>query len=202
MNISKYISKQSRKPSGIFGRFIMSRFFEIGNIELNELVFNTLSLKENDHALEIGFGPGTLIKKAVESLNNGMIEGVDLSESMFATAQKKNKKHINNGKVKIQLGDIEAAPFEDNRFDKIFSVNTIYFWKNPNTIISKICRILKPGGKLVIGFHDKREMEKMSLDTDVFQYYSTNDIRELLSMHGLNDIKKINCLRKKILMMP
>jgi SAM-dependent methyltransferase len=79
--------------------------------------------------------------------------------------------------------------FDDNCFDKIFSVNTIYFWKNPHTTISKICRILKPEGKLFIGFHDKSEMDKMSLNRDVFQYYSTHDLNELLSVHGsLNNI--------------
>jgi ubiquinone/menaquinone biosynthesis C-methylase UbiE len=162
MNYSTYISKQSRKPTGIFGRFVMSFFFEMGNVELNTLVYKALSVEKNDYALEIGFGPGTLIKKIAERLDNGIIEGIDLSKSMVAIAQKKNRKHINNGKVQIHLGEFDAVVFEDNCFDKIFSVNTIYFWKSPKTTISKICRILKPGGKVVIGFHDKRDMEKMS----------------------------------------
>jgi len=193
MNFSTYINKQSRKPSGIFGRFIMSRFFEMGNVELNALVYETLSIVGNDHVLEIGFGPGTLIKKIAERLEKGIIEGIDLSEPMVATAQKKNRKYINNGKVKIHLGDFDTIDFEDSHFDTIFSVNTIYFWKNPNATITNICRILKPGGKLVIGFHDKREMEKMSLDPDVFQLCSTEDLTELLSIYGsLNNIDIIS----------
>ncbi len=193
MILSKYISNQYRKPSGIIGRFIMSRFFEIGNAELNNLVFETLSLTEQDHVLEIGFGPGTLIKRAAEFLSDGIIEGIDLSESMVATALKKNRKHINSGKAKIQLGDIEKVPFENNRFDKIFTVNTIYFWENPSTAISKISHILKPGGKLIIGFHDRREMEKISLDMEVFRFYSKDNISELLSVHGsLNEIDIIS----------
>ena len=108
-------------------------------------------------------------------------------------AQKKNRKHINNGKVKIHLGDFDEVLFDDNSFDKIFSVNTIYFWKTPDTTISNICRILKPGGKLFIGFHAKDEMEKMPLNRDVFQYYSTQDLTELLSIHGsLNNIDIIS----------
>jgi len=114
MNYSTYISKQSRKPTGIFGRFVMSFFFEMGNVELNTLVYKALSVEKNDHALEIGFGPGALIKKIAERLDNGIIEGIDLSKSMVATAQKKNRKHINNGKVQIHLGDFDAVVFEDN----------------------------------------------------------------------------------------
>jgi len=193
MNYSTYFSKQARKPTGIFGRFYMSRIFEKGNTELNALIYETLSIRENDHVLEIGFGTGSLIKKIAKQLDNGFVEGVDFSKSMVAIAQKKNRKHINNGKVKIHLDDFDEVLFDDNYFDKIFSVNTIYFWKKPDTTISKICRILKPGGKLIIGFHEKSEMEKMPLNRDVFQYYSTHDLTELLSIHGsLNNIDFIS----------
>jgi ubiquinone/menaquinone biosynthesis C-methylase UbiE len=195
MNFTTYFSRQARKPAGIFGRFYMSRVFEKGNAELNALMYETLSIQENDHVLEIGFGTGTLIKKIAALLNNGLIEGVDFSKSMVAIAQKKNRKHINSGKVKIHLGDFDEVLLDDNCYDKIFSVNTIYFWKDPNTTISKICRILKPGGKLIIGFHDKSEMEKMPLNRDVFQYYSTHDLTGLLSIHGL--LNNIDIISKK-----
>ena len=193
MNFAAYFSKQARNPTGIFGRFYMSRVFEKGNAELNALMYETLSIRENDNVLEIGFGTGTLIKKIAALLDNGLVEGVDFSKPMVAIAQKKNRKYINNGKVKIHMGDFDEVLFDDNYFDKIFSVNTIYFWKKPDTTISKICRILKPGGKLIIGFHEKSEMEKMPLERDVFQYYSTHDVTELLSIHGsLNNIDIIS----------
>ncbi len=195
MNFATYFSKQARKPTGIFGRFYMSRVFEKGNAELNALMYETLSVRENDHILEIGFGTGTLIKKIAAHLDNGFVEGIDFSKSMVVIAQKKNRKYINNGKVKIHLGDFDEALFDDNYFDKIFSVNTIYFWKNPDTTISKICRILKPGGKLFIGFHDKSEMEKMPLNRDVFQYYSAHDITQLLSIDG--SLTNIDIISKK-----
>jgi ubiquinone/menaquinone biosynthesis C-methylase UbiE len=186
---SAYFSKQAREPTGIFGHFIMSRIFDKGNAEVNALVYETLSIQKNDHVLEIGFGPGTLIKKIAEHLDDGLVEGIDFSKSMVAIAQKKNKTHLDNGRAKIHLGDFDDIPFDDNCFDKIFSVNTIYFWKNPDVTIAKIGRILKPGGKVFIGFHDKSDMEKMSLHNDVFQYYSTGDLTELLSMLGsMNDI--------------
>ena len=195
MNYSTYFSKQARKPTGIFGRFYMSRVFEKGNAELNALTFETLSIQANDHVLEIGFGTGALINKIAMLLDNGFVEGIDFSKSMVAIAQKKNRKHIDNGKVIIHLGDFNEQLFEDNSFDKIFSVNTVYFWKKPETTIAKIYRILKPGGKVIIGFHEKSDMEKMPLNKDVFQYYSTDDLAQLLSVHGsLNNIDFI--LRK------
>ncbi len=195
MSFSKFISKQSSKPSGLFGRFIMPFFFEFGNIELNNLVFDTLSVKDSDHLLEIGFGPGALINKIAKKMKSGMIEGIEVSNSMIESAQKKNKKFSKEGKVKIQLADIESAQFDENNFDKIFSVNAIYFWKEPNTTISKIYHFLKPEGQLTIGFHDKNEMKNMSLDSDVFNLYSPSEISDLLSGYGL--FKDIQTVSKK-----
>jgi len=195
MNYSTYFSKQARKPTGIFGRFFMSRVFEKGNVELNDLMYESLSIQRNDHILEIGFGTGKLIKKIAARLDNGIVEGIDFSDSMVAIAQKKNRTHIKNGKVMIHLGDFDEHPFEANAFDTIFSVNTIYFWKNPEITISKICRILKPGGKVLIGFHEKSEMQNWPLNKDVFQYYSTHDVTQLLSVHG--SLNTIDCISRK-----
>lgn len=193
MSFSSYYSKQARKPTGIFGRFIMPRIFNRGNAALNALVYEALSVQKNDHVLEIGFGPGTLIKKIAEHLEDGLVEGIDFSEPMVVLAQKKNKRHIVTGKAKIHLGDFDEVPFDDHCFDKIFSVNTVYFWKVPKATISKIGRALKPGGRLVIGFHDKPDMEKMPLHEDVFRYYSTEDLSDLLSVHGsLHDIEIVS----------
>ena len=171
----------------------MSRVFEKGNSELNALVFETLSVRENDHVLEIGSGTGTLIKEIADHLTKGFIEGIDFSKPMVEIARKKNRKHIKTGKVKIHAGDFDQMQFDDDCFDKIFSVNTIYFWKNPQQTISRIGRMLKPGGRLVVGFHAKNDMEKMPLNRDVFQYYSTDDLALLLANNGpLNDVEIVS----------
>lgn len=181
MKFSTYFSKQARKPSGLFGFFYMSRIFNKGNAKINELVNDTLAIQENEHGLEIGFGTGILLSAITENLENGLMEGVDFSKSMLSIAGKKNKKAIKEGKVKLTLGDFDKTLFAENSFDKIFTVHTIYFWKNPEATISKIYSLLKPGGKVVIGFKDKSVMEKMPLNKDVFQYYSTDDVANLLS---------------------
>lgn len=185
MKFSTYFSKQARKPSGLVGFFYMSRIFNKGNAKINELVRDTLAIQENDHGLEIGFGTGILLSAITDTLENGLMEGIDFSKSMLSIARKKNKKAIKEGKVKLTLGDFDKTPFDENSFDKIFTVHTIYFWKNPEATISKIYSLLKPGGKVVIGFKHKSVMETMPLNKDVFQYYSTDDVTNLLSANQL-----------------
>ena len=193
MKFSTFFSKQARKPTGIFGRFYMSRIFEKGNSELNAFVKEILSAKGNDNILEIGCGTGMLLTQIADDLDDGFIEGIDFSQSMISIAQKKKISHINGKKIVIRHGDFDELKFEDNYYDKIFSVNTIYFWKDPIVTISKIVDLLKPKGMLVLGFHDKSEMGKMNLDKGIFQFYSSRDIIKLLTTEGkLNDVEIIS----------
>jgi ubiquinone/menaquinone biosynthesis C-methylase UbiE len=193
MNYSTFFSRQARKPSGLYGRFFMSRVFEKGNVALNHHMYQVLSVEADDHILEIGFGTGVLAREIAIGLTTGVIEGVDFSESMFKIAKNKNRKHVKKGRAKFHLGDFEELAFDHDVFDKIFSVNTIYFWKNPGVTISKIAGILKPGGKLVIGYHEKSEMEGMPLNTDVFKYYSVSELEDLLRENAsLTDVKTLS----------
>jgi SAM-dependent methyltransferase len=61
MRFSNFFSKQAQKPSGWFGRLVMSRIFDIGNARLNRLVYQILMPQPGDHILDLGCGTGKLI---------------------------------------------------------------------------------------------------------------------------------------------
>ena len=164
----------------------MPRIFDLGNA----------ALQENDHVLEIGFGTGKFINEIAKLLNKGLIEGIDLSDTMVAVAKRKNKKYIANGKVIIKQGDFEKTPYNDDSFDKICSANTIYFWPNPDNYTKRIFRILKPGGKLILAFEDKDQLESRPISTDVFKFYSLDEIKNLLNRNRFSG--DIDIFSKKI----
>ena len=195
MGFSTYFSKQAKKPSGIFGRFFMSRIFDKGNLELNNFVKETLAIKKSDHVLEIGCGTGSLLKRIANELENGSIEGIDFSKTMISVAKNKNKRHVLKKKAIIRLGNFDELRFENNSYDKIFSVNTIYFWNNPVSTISKAIDLLKADGMMVLGFHSKDEMERMDLDENIFQLYSLQDVRNLLKTDKI--LKEVEIISKK-----
>lgn len=184
MNFKEFFSKQAEKPSGIFGRMVMSRIFEKGNSDLNNFMKELLSPEETDHILEIGFGTGGLISDMAAITKKGIIEGVDFSETMVSIARKRNKKYMEKGRVRIRKGGFEKMSYSDDSFDKVCSANTIYFWKDPVNTAGKILKILKPGGKLVIGFGDLEELKKKPLSSEVFRLYSNNEVRNILKKSG------------------
>ncbi|MCP3873442.1 MAG: class I SAM-dependent methyltransferase [Desulfobacteraceae bacterium] len=186
MRFSTFFSKQARKPTGLFGRLVMSIVFNKGNANLNRFVNELLSVQENDHILEIGFGTGKLIYDMANQIDNGLIEGIDFSSTMVSMAQNRNKNHIALGKVKILKGNFDEIPFKKDSFNKACSVNTLYFWPEPENTAQKIADILKPGGKFLLAFEDIAQLEKKSLSNEVFRLYSKGEVKNLLIRSGFS----------------
>jgi ubiquinone/menaquinone biosynthesis C-methylase UbiE len=187
MGFKTFFSNQARKPTGLFGRFVMSRIFDYGNAILNDFMRDLLTLQQDDHVLEIGFGTGKLLNEMARQTSQGLVEGIDLSSTMFDLAQKKNKKYIAQGRVKIVLGDFDQVEYRDNDFDKICSANTLYFWPDAEYTVRKIHRTLRPGAKLVLGFEDKAQLEKRPISE--FNIYDKEEVEQLLTGVGFSDVE-------------
>lgn len=164
----------------------MSKIFNNGNAELNSFVKEILDLQREDRVLEIGFGPGKLINEMAEIVTDGVVEGIDFSQVMFKKAHKLNRQYVSKGKVRLQKGECSALPFDNESFDKLCSTNTLYFWKEPSKYFSEIFRVIKPGGKIVIGFRDDKQMSTLNLSEDVFKTYSQDDVVHLLAYAGFS----------------
>jgi ubiquinone/menaquinone biosynthesis C-methylase UbiE len=195
MGFASFFSNQARKPTGLFGRFVASQIFKKGNAEMNTFIYDSLSISEDDHILEIGFGPGELIHAMARRVDSGRVEGVDFSDTMLAVAQRRNRRQIKAGRVKLHLGDFDAMPFDGRRFDLIITVNTVYFWQKPEATIARMADLLKPGGRLAVGFHEKAEMQDSKLSRDVFRFYSPRDMQALLATCGA--FKAIETISRK-----
>jgi len=57
--------------------------------------------------------------------------------------------------IKTFLGYGEKLPFNDEEFDFVAIIITICFVRNPENVIKEAKRVLKNGGKLIIGIIDK-----------------------------------------------
>ncbi len=183
----RVLSLQARQPSGAIGRYLMSRIFNRGNADINSYVKEILDLQRNDRVLEIGFGPGKLISQMAEITTEGVVEGIDFSKVMLKQASKVNKQHISNRRVILHEGECSSLPFKSESFDKLCSINTIYFWDEPKNYFSEIFRVAKAGAKVVIGFRDDKQMSNLNLSEDIFNNYSHNDVVKLLSDAGFSD---------------
>ena len=186
MSFSSFFSNQARKPSGLFGRIVMSNIFDFGNSYLNRFVNDLLSPQNGESILDIGCGTGKLIYTMASQTSDGKFEGIDFSEVMISIAQKRNNESIQNGQVKILKGNFDELPLQNDYYDKVCSINTIYFWSKPEYTAQKIVGITKPGGFFVAGFEDMQQLEQRNLDIDVFKINSTEEAKNLFVEAGFS----------------
>jgi SAM-dependent methyltransferase len=97
---------------------------------------------------------------------------VDFSPEMVREAERHFRLEIANGRLRVQLGDIAALPFASATFDRVFTINTIYFWPNTLEGLEEIRRVLKPGGLAVIALRSRENMERVSFTQHGFRLFS------------------------------
>lgn len=174
----KSMAAQLRKPHGEEGREVALQMNQSNDV-LTLLTISGLALTPADNVLEVGMGNG-LFCKDVLAVENTRYTGCDFSELMIAEASTLNRAYVKAGKAKFVLADVVQMPFPDHTFDKIFTVNTIYFWDTPVNVLSEIRRVLKPGGLLAIGLRTEESMRVLPFVQYGFTGYNETTLRELL----------------------
>ena len=64
----------------------------------------------------------------------------------------------------------------------------IYFWPNPSANAKELLRVLKPGGKLLIGYRGKDCMDQLELAKYNFEKYKIEDVENLINSAGFNKV--------------
>jgi ubiquinone/menaquinone biosynthesis C-methylase UbiE len=133
-------TRQMRQPEGLFG-IVISYILNVINFKQNDLTLQVLDIQDQDRILEIGFGNGKYIEQAARQASQGLVAGIDHSPTMIRSATRRNRKWIARGVVEIKLGSIASIPYPKATFDKVFSVNTIYFWPAPAENLQEIYQL-------------------------------------------------------------
>lgn len=151
MRKPRFIAEQGRKPSGLLGR-IVARVMAKETAGENEFALELLQLRPEDAVLEIGCGHGKTLAKAAKFVSRGSLSGIDFSPVMHRHATRRHRRLVAEKRIEFLLGNSDRLPFDDKSFDKVFTVHTVYFWKTPIDHLAEARRVLKPGGRFVLGF--------------------------------------------------
>jgi len=178
------LEKQLSCPSGEFG-------VELGK-NMNEsnagMIFNSVKFLESndgDFILELGHGNCVHLSTLLATAEDIKYFGLEISETMLTEARKINA----DKKGEFNLYDGQSIPYAEDFFDRVLSVNTIYFWTNPNKLIREIERVLKPGGCCILTFVDKDFAQKMPFVRDRFTLYDQADLALLLEDTNLRMVE-------------
>ena len=80
-------------------------------------------------------------------------------------------------------------PFNEAAFDKICTVNTVYFWTSLEAGFAEIYRVLKSGGRAIVGFLPKEKMDRMGMPSDIFTTRAPGDVVVAMRQAGFHNIR-------------
>jgi SAM-dependent methyltransferase len=98
--------------------------------------------------LDVGCGDGTLALALHEGGASPVI-GCDTDLRMVSRAIAEAARR--DATARFLLADAQLLPFCDNSFDLVMMVTVLAFVADPQAALWEIARVLKPGGRLVIG---------------------------------------------------
>jgi len=173
------LAKQLRCPDENDGLKV-AEMMNVTNANMISKAVTSLNLEPGDAVLELGPGNGKHIKD-IFKIDNIKYFGADISEAMVAECNRRFKVFDN---VNVVLADGLTLPFPDSSFNKIFTVNTIYFWQDASSYTSEIFRVLKSGGLLSIAYIPERIMQNIPFAKYGFTHYSESRLKSLLLESG------------------
>jgi ubiquinone/menaquinone biosynthesis C-methylase UbiE len=147
--MKQYLLSQFGYPRGIAG-WLVGKIMSYENRERIAWVLSQLDVQPDDHVLEIGFGPGLGVEQAAERATVGFVAGVDISGTMVQQAGRRNVRGILEGRIELQQGTVADLPYEQDTFDRVFTINSLHHWSDGGKGLREARRVLKPGGLIAI----------------------------------------------------
>lgn len=128
-------------------------------------VLECLEPMPGDTIVDIGCGNGMLTLELARAVgDNGRVIGIEPSVDMRKAAIERCRDFAN---VEFLDGVANLLPLEDGSIDKAVSLQVFEYLKNIPGAVSEVHRVLKPGGRLVIG----------DFEWDTWSWYSADPER-------------------------
>lgn len=179
----------------IYLRLYPNIFFSFTPFKIYEFkeLLRDVKFSKDELILDIGCGSG------LQSLFLGKyckkIIGIDISEKDITTA--KLKAHYMRGRISSEFRcvKIENAKFENEYFDKIFSICVLEHISNYEEVLRESYRILKKNGQMVFSvdslepIKEKKFLLKHKEDYSVQKYFKVEETKTILEEIGFNRIE-------------
>jgi len=188
MRKPRFIAKQGRNPSGLLGQ-IVARVMAKETADENAFALDLLQLQPQDAVLEIGTGHGDTLAKAANVVSCGSLCGIDFSSVMHRHAMRRHRRLVAEKRIEFHFGSSDRLPFDDQSFDKVFAVHTVYFWQRPLDHLAEARRVLKPGGRFVLGFRPAEDTGfRATYPSDIYNIRSEAEIVQLIRDSGFKAV--------------
>ena len=182
------MARQLGKPSGWFSP-IMARLLNRGNARQNEDCIDALKLESTFTVLDIGFGGGVSFPRLLRECSDGRVVGTEISGEMLARARSVWSRELAAGRLEVHQCGAEQMGFPDDTFDRVMSVNTLYFWPDLEAGLAEVRRVLVPGGRFVASVVPGELLGKLGFAEVGFRIEPPAHYASALERSGLVDVR-------------
>jgi ubiquinone/menaquinone biosynthesis C-methylase UbiE len=140
--------------------------------------------------LDIGCGDGEF---AVELAKRGaIVVGIDPSREMVKAAR--TRPRAQSAGINFQVAQAAQLPFRSGQFDVVTAITVLCFVDDATPVFQEIARVLRPGGRLVIGELGKRSTWAVARRLRAWlgsllwrraRFRTANELRQLAAQAGL-----------------
>jgi arsenite methyltransferase len=177
------LAKQLGHPRGLAGRIVARRINE-RNLKAVDAAVAALEITGGQVVADIGFGGGIGLAALLRSPAS-TVHGAEISEDMLRAARKTYKNELAAGRLVLHAGPMSALPLPDASLDGIITTNTIYFIEDLQPAFAELRRVLRPGGRAVIGIGDPDHMRDLPFTPYGFHLRPVGQVVQQLDAAGL-----------------
>lgn len=149
-----------------------------------------MEIKPGMQTLDLGCGTGWATRKLAAAAPGAGAVGVDVSPEMIAKAE---ALHDLTSRARYERGTFEAIDFPEGRFDRVFSMEALYYAVDLPQAVREIHRVLKAGGvahvvvnRFTESTHSEGWAESVGLD---MAYLSVDEWAQLFRDAGFASVE-------------
>jgi ubiquinone/menaquinone biosynthesis C-methylase UbiE len=153
---------------------------EVGSLDsiqaCRHMMLNLLDPQRGDRILDVGCGTGQDVMALARLVGSeGLVTGVDLSETMIAEAKERS---AGSGlPVEWRVGDANQLDFADEAFDSCRAERIFGHVEDPGKSLAEMIRVTRPGGRIVV----------FQLDSEAFIFNVPDRALNRKVVHAISD---------------
>jgi ubiquinone/menaquinone biosynthesis C-methylase UbiE len=176
------VAGQLGRPHGILSPFV-ARALNRGNEKAIVAAVDAAQAPRGGVVADIGFGGGVGLQLLLDRIgDDGVVHGIEIADDMLSRAK---AKFGSDRRLRLASGSLTELPLDDGTVDALITVNTVYFISELDGACREFARVLRPGGRAVIGIGDPDVMARLPFTKHGFTIRPVSEIAAALQNSGL-----------------
>ena len=146
-------------------------------------MLDALDLRAGHSVLDLGCGPGTDLEALAQAVTPaGTVIGIDHDQDMVDAALTRT---TGQAAVEVRHADVHGLPMADHTADRARTDRVLQHVADPSAALDEIRRVLRPGGRLVMGEPDWETLTVDHPDSNLTRAYTRHVAERVVRNAGI-----------------